>query len=43
MVSVSVLAADEPSQKIANVAIKGHDPVAYFTENRAVKGSKEYS
>src|SRR5450432_2323103 len=25
------------------VAIKGYDPVAYFTDNRAVKGSEEYS
>lgn len=24
-----------------NVAIKGYDPVAYFTESRAVKGSKD--
>lgn len=26
-----------------NVAIKGYDPVAYFTEQRAVKGKKEIS
>jgi YHS domain-containing protein len=25
------------------VAINGYDPVAYFTENRAVKGSEKYS
>ncbi len=25
------------------VAIKGYDPVAYFTEGRAVKGSEKYS
>jgi hypothetical protein len=25
------------------VAIMGYDPVAYFTENRAVKGSEDYS
>ncbi|MDM3869989.1 YHS domain-containing (seleno)protein [Porticoccus sp. W117] len=25
-----------------NTAIKGYDPVAYFTENRAVKGSKDF-
>ena len=24
-------------------AIKGYDPVAYFTESRAIKGSKEYA
>ena len=27
----------------ARAAIKGYDTVAYFTENKAVKGSKEYS
>ena len=27
----------------AGVAIKGYDPVAYYTENRAVKGSPEYT
>jgi YHS domain-containing protein len=25
------------------VAIKGYDPVAYFTDNKAVKGSEKYS
>ncbi len=25
------------------VAIKGYDPVAYFTENKAVKGKKEFA
>jgi hypothetical protein len=25
------------------VAIKGYDPVAYFTENRAMKGSEQYA
>ncbi len=27
----------------AGVAIKGYDPVAYFTESRAVKGSREHA
>ncbi len=27
----------------AGVAIKGYDPVAYFTENRAVRGSREHA
>ena len=27
----------------ADVAIEGYDPVAYFTENQAVKGSSEFS
>lgn len=26
-----------------NVAIKGYDPVAYFTQNRAVKGSSKFT
>jgi YHS domain-containing protein len=26
-----------------SVAIQGYDPVAYFTENKAVKGKKEFS
>ena len=26
----------------SNVAIKGYDTVAYFTENKAVKGSKDF-
>lgn len=26
-----------------NVAIKGYDPVAYFTEKRAVKGNKQFA
>ena len=26
-----------------NVAIKGYDPVAYFTQSQAVKGSSEYT
>ncbi len=25
------------------VAIQGHDPVAYFTQNKAVKGSKQFA
>ena len=38
-----VFAIDETDQKIHGVAIKGYDPVAYFTEDRAIKGSTEYS
>ncbi len=26
----------------SDIAIKGYDPVAYFTENRAVKGKEEF-
>lgn len=28
---------------VNSVAIKGYDPVAYFTNNKAVKGSKQFS
>lgn len=31
------------SPKPTGVAIKGYDSVAYFTENKAVKGKKEFS
>lgn len=27
----------------SNVAVEGHDPVAYFTQGKPVKGSKEFS
>ena len=29
------------ASKRTNIAIKGYDPVAYFTESKAVKGSKD--
>lgn len=29
--------------KFSNTAIKGYDPVAYFTENKALKGNKKVS
>ncbi len=36
--------ADPPVNRTdAGVAIKGYDPVAYFTESRAVKGSREHA
>jgi YHS domain-containing protein len=31
----------EPFNKSKGVALKGHDPVSYFKENRPVKGSPE--
>jgi YHS domain-containing protein len=40
---VAVTAADKPATKVYGVAIKGYDPVAYFTDGRAVKGKSEYS
>lgn len=43
-----ILAAEEAEQTVntgyfGDVAIKGYDPVAYFTQNRAVEGSGEFS
>ena len=37
------VAIDEINKTFFGVAIKGYDPVAYHTENRAVKGKKEFS
>jgi hypothetical protein len=36
-------AVDRVNKDTFGVAIKGYDPVAYFTEGRAVKGKNEYS
>ncbi len=41
--NLTALASDASETKIYGVAIKGYDPVAYFTENRAVKGSREFT
>lgn len=41
--SVSVNAGEINTGYFGNVAIKGYDPVAYFTEERAVKGSENFS
>ena len=41
--SASVFSVDELNQKILGIAIKGYDPVAYFTDGRATKGKSEYS
>ena len=40
---LATFAADKSSMKDNTVAINGYDTVAYFTENRAVKGNSEYS
>ena len=37
------VAADEVNKTFWGVAIEGYDTVAYFTEGRAVKGSKKFS
>ncbi|MBS1933633.1 MAG: YHS domain-containing protein [Bacteroidetes bacterium] len=45
--SLASLAQDAPAVRKKNfnlsdgIGIKGYDPVAYFTQNKAVKGSKE--
>jgi YHS domain-containing protein len=41
--NVAVFATDKPNTKVYGVAIKGYDPVAYFTDGHAVKGKSEYS
>jgi len=45
-ISINVQAGDSHpvyKSKRSDVAIKGYDPVAYFTENKAVKGDKAIS
>ena len=39
---IAAFASDAAEPKVYGVAIKGYDPVAYFTENRAVKGSSAF-
>lgn len=36
-------AVDPVNKSRDNVALKGHDPVAYFTESKPVKGSAEFT
>ena len=43
LADVAAVAMDTTGAEVYGVAIKGYDPVAYFTENRAVKGSSELS
>ncbi|GIL40232.1 YHS domain-containing (seleno)protein [Roseiterribacter gracilis] len=42
---VSTAIAAEPiyTSSFSDVAVSGYDPVAYFTDNKPVKGSKEFS
>lgn len=43
VLATSVLATDPIfTPWSSNLAIRGYDPVAYFTENKAVKGVKEF-
>jgi hypothetical protein len=37
------IAADSLETKLNGVAIQGYDPVAYFTEGRAIRGKSDYS
>ena len=41
--AVSAFAVDAVNTTFFGVAIKGYDTVAYHTENRAVKGSSQFS
>ena len=43
LVNTAIFAGNVQSSKVYGVAIDGYDPVAYFTENRPVKGSNEFS
>jgi YHS domain-containing protein len=38
-----VAAFEEVNKDSVGIAIKGYDPVAYFTEGKAVKGKSEFS
>lgn len=40
--NVAVAADAVRTTWLGNLAVEGYDPVAYFTENAAVKGSKEF-
>jgi YHS domain-containing protein len=41
--SASVLAGDVATGYFSDIAIKGYDPVAYFTDGKAVRGSEAIS
>jgi hypothetical protein len=43
LTAVPVHAGPPVNSSDAGVAIKGYDPVAYFTESRAVKGSRTHA
>ena len=42
IVSTPATSAEDIFVDVLGVAIKGYDPVAYFTEGDAVKGSEEF-
>lgn len=41
MLLISLAMADEPNLTFHGIAIQGYDPVAYFTENKAVPGDPD--
>lgn len=43
LLSCAAAFAQYPSDAAPRVVLKGHDPVAYFTESRPMKGSPEYA
>ena len=43
MINTAILAGNIQSSKVYGVAIDGYDPLAYFTENRPVRGSSEFT
>lgn len=43
MVASHGMAIDKVNKTTFGVAIQGYDPVAYHTENRAVKGKSDFS
>lgn len=42
-VASDAMAVDKVNKTAFGVAIQGYDPVAYHTENRAVKGKSDFS
>jgi YHS domain-containing protein len=42
-ISLAATATTGFAQNAVRLVLKGHDPVAYFTEGKAVKGSPEFS
>ncbi len=43
MISISIFAQKSPVFNPADGAIHGYDPVAYFTDGKAVKGVKQFT
>jgi YHS domain-containing protein len=43
VLSTAALAGKDPVFSTGDGAIRGYDPVAYFTEKRPVKGSEQYT